>query len=65
MSVLLAVYEPVTGEILRRVTCSESIVDAQARSGEASIEISRGTIFNDATHYIDVSGSVPVLALKP
>lgn len=61
MSVLLAVYDPETGEIRRRVTCSESIVDAQARNGEAILEVERGTIFSDATHFVDLTGAEPQL----
>lgn len=71
MSVLLAIYRisdvpdgPQTGDIVRRVTCSESVADQQCRDGEAYIELPRGTIFSDATHYINVFGDVPVLSLK-
>lgn len=65
MSVLLAIYDPATGDIYRRVTCSESVAESQCRAGEAAIEIPRGTIFTDATHFIDLSGPVPVLTPKP
>lgn len=74
MSVQLAIYlthdsddegGPKAGTILRRVTCSESVVGQQVRAGEAALEIPRGTIFTDATHHIDLSGPVPVLTPKP
>ncbi len=55
MSVLLAIYAPDTGEIHRRVTCSESLAGSQCRDGEAALEIPRGTIFNDATHKVDLA----------
>ena len=65
MSALLAIYDAATGDIVRRVTCSESVADSQCRAGEAAVEIPRGTIFTDATHYIDLSGPAPVLTPKP
>ena len=65
MSVQLAIYDSATGDIVRRVTCSESVADSQCRDGEAAIEIPRGTIFTDATHFIDLTGPAPVLTPKP
>lgn len=56
MSVLLAIYNPENGEIIRRVTCSNSMASQQVQEGEAAIEVPRGTIFNDTTHIVDTSG---------
>jgi hypothetical protein len=74
VSVLLAIYllhdsdeenGPKAGTIVRKVACSESQVGAQARPGEAMLAVPRGTIFNDLTHFIDLSGPEPVLTPKP
>jgi len=56
-----AIYDPVTGAIYRAANSATP----QARAGEAMFEIERGTIFSDTTHFIDLSGPAPVLALKP
>jgi len=55
VSVLLAIYDPATGDIHRRVTCSESLVDRQCRDGEAALEVARGSIFTDLTHRVDTA----------
>lgn len=55
MSVLLAIYDPATGAIQRRVTCSESVVALQVREGEAALALPRGTIFTDLTHRVDIA----------
>lgn len=54
MSVLLAIYNPETGDILRRVTCSENVAEIQTRKYRALV-IERGTIFTDATHRVDLN----------
>lgn len=66
-SILAAIYIPTgedAGTIRRRVLCSPSQIGAQVRDGEALLEVPRGTVFNDLTHCIDLSGPAPILAPK-
>lgn len=62
MSIILAIYNPDDGQIIRRIVCSESVAWQQVHEGESAIEIPRGIIFDDTTHYIDLSGEQPALA---
>ncbi len=56
-----AIYDPATGRILRRVNSSAPA----AVEGEAMLEVERGVIFSDLTHYVDLSGEEPALAERP
>lgn len=62
---LLAIYDATTGQILRRVSCHESVAAMQAGDGQAVHVVPRGTAFDDTTHFIDLSGPAPVLKPKP
>lgn len=65
MRVLLAVYSVADGDIVRKVSCQDTVADLQAGEGQAVLLIERGTPFSDDTHFIDLTGPEPVLAVKP
>lgn len=65
MRVLLAVYSVADGDIVRKVSCLDTVAELQAGEGQAVLLIERGTEFCDTTHFIDLTGPEPVLALKP
>lgn len=65
MRVLLAVYDIATGDIVRKVSCHDTVAELQAGEGQAVLLIERGTAFDDDTHFVDLSGPEPVLTPYP